>query len=387
MARNSEYENRVIGQRLHGNAPTETTPQSYDNQSLPPEIRRRRTVGKTLGEIAIGGIVVLAVSSIVAVVGYSNNVADALKIHSESHVAVEAPGKAEIQRIDFTMPPVTLATVDTKLSDVKVAFDKNITGLNGLINFSAYEVKFTYGADVETLVRVDPKDVDIAYDPNTDKMTFTANDATLQTSVDIPNGIDITEPPSGNGLSLPADAISAVEKALRGTIADYQKKDPSTIDLPYLTDVANGTFSVNQALQKFALLNAKVSTDQACTPLLKTIPDFTLQIKNNLKTAVKGRLLDKEFSGIVKAISDKGENVSDVVDAAEVIMPANYTIAPDEANKAELNGYLKSTYYSTSLGKAAVTCGVSKSLTLIMKDDGSKTPLTVAPVLTSVGGK
>ena len=288
----------------------------------------------------------------------------ALAFKSETIGKVVNPGKAEIFHVSMKIPPITLATVDTKVSGVKVAFEHKLTGL---FNVSLGSDTLTRDANVSTHINIDPGKVNIDYDSKKEKLTFSALDTALSTEVAIPLGESRTVDKTGNLFLLPAEMLSKVSEAVDGTFGTDKSK------VPIVREIAAGTLNIDQGLEKYADLIIVTQADSECTPLIpEKIKDFTQQLKNNIRTVVKGQLLDPEIlkNDVSSALMNMPlSKIQKLVENSTVEIPENFAIGPDESNIEKLNDYKKSKLLTSSVdAKKPMVCGINEDTKLSLLD-------------------
>jgi hypothetical protein len=312
-----------------------------------------------LGGIGLAGL-------IVGGVGYANGISSALALKAETTGKVLDSGKAEIVHVSMDMPPITLATADTKVSGVKVAFEQKLNGpFNISIPLGSNTV--TRDANVETLITVDPGKVNIGYDSKKEQLTFSAADTALTTKVDIPTGEARTVDKTGNIFMLPAEGATKLSEAIDGTFGTDNSK------VPIIREMAAGTLGIDQGLEKYADLTIVTQVDSECTPLIpQKVKNFTEQLKDNIRIAVQGQLLDPEVTknDVSSALKDMPlSKIQKLVQKSIVEMPENFTIGPDEDNISKLNDYKTSKLFTNTVdAKNPMACGVSKDTKLSLLD-------------------
>lgn len=319
--------------------------------------------------ILVGGFalcltgVVIAATAAVQFAADASNAYTAMKV--ETNASVVDPGKAEIMSVDMTMPPITLATAETKVTGVKTAFEQKLTGF---FDISLGSNTVTREANVETQITIDPGKVAISYDSDKKQLTFSAPNTALSTKVDIPTGEARTTDKTGSLVTLPAEWITKVSEAIDGTFGTDNSK------VPIINSIADGTLAINEGLEQYADLTIVTQVDQECTPLIpKVADDFNGELQSNIAKAVKGQLLDPSVTNKVSmALKDLPlSEVQKLVDSAIVKIPENLTIGPDPKNIAKLQAYKDSKFFTTTLDNAApIACGISSDATLKPVDKG-----------------
>lgn len=330
----------------------------------PPE---RTSLVRTLGGGAALAFLIAGGAVAGSAVVYANNVSAALALKPEVALEVEEEGVAEIVQVDMNMPPITLATAETKVTDVKVAYEQKLTGL---FDISLGSNTVTRNATVETLINVDPGEVTITYDPEEEQLTFTALETALSTKVDIPTGGARTTDKTGSLMTLPAEWITKVSEAIDGTFGT----DNSSV--PIVREVADGTLAINEGLERFADINIVAQVDQQCTPLIQTeIKDFKEQLEENIRIAVKGQLLEPTATNEVSSalLELPLSEVQVLVENAIIEIPDDYKIGPDQEKLQEIKDYEKSKFFTTTLeDDDAIKCGVSSNTKLIPNEEGEQ---------------
>lgn len=314
----------------------------------------------------------LGCAAVVLIPSTAQNLSDffgAIAPRAEYKNSVVDPGKATVEKISFDMPPITLVTADTRLTGIKVAGGSHLSTIVGNIPLSSYTL--TRDADVETGVTVDLGKVSIEYDDSTKKLTYTVPDAALATDTNIPTGEAVTTETSSSLESLPVDVLAKVADAIGGT---FGKNGSDVFGIGAASTYAS---KINNNLTEFADLAIATSVDEKCTPLISAIPDFDTQVKNNIKIAVQGKLLDiketRADAGLSLLMSKSGAEIQRIAENATVEMSSNDNISPDQENIKKLNKFISSKEFTTSLDPSRdITCGVSKDATLKLVDKGTK---------------
>jgi len=370
MDNHKQYENTNLDSFFRS-----ATIETDDNSSSRPRVERENNTVtrvehskyKTAKGMAKTALSLAVLGTIVAGIGYGFSVKNAMDFRVKSVGKVLDSGKAEIIDVNMEMPPITLSTAETKVTDVKVAFEQKLTGF---FDISLGQNTITRNANVKTLITVDPGEVNINYDSKKDQLIFSAMDTAISTSVDIPTGEATTFHPTGSVALLPAEWLTKVSEAIDGTFGTDSTK------VPIIREIAAGTLNIDQGLEKYADLTIVTQVDQECTPLIpKDVSDFTEQLKDNLRTAVQGKLLDTATTNTVStALKEMPlSKVQKLVENSIVEMPENFTIGPDEENIAKLEDYKKSKFFtSTQDANAPIVCGVSESTKLSLVDEGTK---------------
>jgi len=326
---------------------------------------RRRATRRALGGAAVGILAVGLVGVGGSAALYVKGAADALAPHIDAHAGVVGAGKGTIEKISMDMPPITLATAETKVTGEKVAFEDDIKGFG--LTIPVNQQTLTRDANVETLITLDPGKVEVSFDSAKDKLIYTIpdNDTTLTTKVHIPTGESRTADTSGSITGLPSAVATAMANSIAGTFGSEASS------VPLLGGIAKGTTSVTNGLESFADLAITTGVDQKCTPKIKEIPGFTDQLDVNITTVMAGPVMARED---LPALMDKPlKDVRKIVDNPTIEMSTDYKIGPDQAELATFNKYLKSKFFSTdSKGVPPITCGVSKSAKLSLVDKGGK---------------
>jgi hypothetical protein len=313
---------------------------------------------------ALGAGAVVASSGALFISGVNS----ALEIKKETVGEVVDPGTATIQEVSMDMPPITLATADTKVEKVKVSFEQKLTGL---FDISLGENTVTRDANVETRITLNPGEVNISYDSEEDQLTFSAPNTALSTKVDIPTGEVRTVDKTGNLAMLPAEWLTKISEAVDGTFGTDNSK------VPIVREMAAGTLAINEGLETYADLNIVTQVDKECTPLIpQEVEDFNDQLKDNIRTAVKGELLDTDAARneVSKALMDMPlSKVQELVDDSVVEIPENFTIGPDQENITKLEDYIKSQFFTSTLTpETPIACGVSNDTQLTLLDEGNE---------------
>ena len=341
-----------------------------EDQSQPTAERPKKaySTSRTLSGVAFSLLSIGTAGVLLGGFNYYNGAVSALAMKVESEGSVTDAGKAEIIEVNMDMPPITLATATTKVEGTKVAFEQKLTGLFD-ISLGANTV--TRNATVETLITIDPGDVKISYDTEKDKLTFSALDTALSTKVDIPTGEARTVDKTGSVAMLPAEWLTKVSEAIDGTFGTDNSK------VPIVREMAAGTLNINEGLEKYADLNIVTQVDKECTPLIpQEVEDFNEQLKDNIRTAAKGQLLDADATSndVSAALMDMSlSEVQKLVEKSTVEMPEEFTIGPDQENIAKLEDYKKSKFFTSTLDTDKVmACGVSEDAKLSLVDEGNE---------------
>lgn len=319
---------------------------------------------KVLGSVVLGVMGAGAGMYLVGAVMFYNGVTDELKSPLETSTEVIEAGEATVVFVSTEIPPITVATALTEVQGVKVGFEVEMLTIPVTLS------TITRGTPgVETSLTIDPDVVELEYDSLEKKLTITAPDVALSTSVDIATGSAKTEDTSGSIPMLSADILTAITNTIAGTFG----ADAS--EVPLLGQVADGTREIRSVLEQIADLEIVTSVDKQCTPLITRIPDFTNQLKENIKTAVQGKLLDAETTndpnnkGLADSMSLPLSEVQEIVKNATVVIPDSYTVGPDQVKIDQLNSYHESGFFELTEDTESIVCGIDKNITLISSDD------------------
>ena len=341
-----------------------------DGETNTPVERQKKAYStkRTLSGVAFSMLAIGVAGLGYGAFNYSSTVTNALALKAETEGSVVDAGKAEIIEVNMDMPPITLATAETKVTGTKVAFEQKLTGL---FDLSLGSNTVTRDATVETLITVKPGEVTISYDNEKGELTFSALETALSTSVDIPTGDARTVDKTGNLAMLPAEWLTKVSEAVDGTFGTDNSK------VPIVREMAAGTLNINEGLEKYADLNIVTQVDKECTPLIpQEVKDFNEQLKDNIRTAVKGQLLDSEATSndVSAALMDMPlSDVQKLVDESTVEIPEDFAIGPDQENITKLEEYKTSKFFTSTLNaEKAMACGVSEDTKLSLVDKGTE---------------
>jgi|GEM_PF-3332994 len=324
--------------------------------------------------ITIGSAALVSALGIGVVAGihYGADFKAAIGPNVENETSIEKGAKAEIQSVDMDIQPIVLSTAETKVTGVKAQFQNKVSAMGGLVNFSVNKTSVTREASVETNITIDPSSVALSYDSEKEKLTIGADNSTLTTEVDIPTAASKTVDTTGSFTAMPGQVLSAMSNALAGSFGGGAN------EVPILGGIAKGTTDVKTGLEHYADLYIVTQVDEQCTPLIpKKVPNFTEELKKNIRESVKGQLLNPDVTNSdanasLSLLMDKplGE-VQKIVSDAEVTMPDDYTIGADKKNIDQLKKYEKTEFFSSNTsGAAPMECGVSKDVKLTRSDEG-----------------
>jgi len=340
--------------------------QDYSTEKRPKN--RNYSSSRTLGGVVFSVLATGTAALGIGVYNYTSGITNALALKAETQGSVTDAGKAEILEVSMDMPPITLATAETKVTGTKVAFEQKLTGL---FDLSLGSNTVTRDANVETLITVDPGKVNISFDSEKKALTFSALETALSTKVDIPTGEARTVDKTGSVAMLPAEWLTKVSEAIDGTFGTDNSK------VPIVREMAAGTLNINEGLEKYADLNIVTQVDKECTPLIpQEVEDFNEQLKDNIRVAVKGQLLDAEATSndVASALMDMPlSDVQKLVENSTVEIPEDFTIGPDQENITKLEDYKKSKFFTSTLDtEKAMACGVSKDAKLSLVEEGNE---------------
>ncbi|MDB5180737.1 MAG: hypothetical protein JWO54_497 [Candidatus Saccharibacteria bacterium] len=319
---------------------------------------------KAFGIVGVSAFV-LAAGAGYGLLGWVGPIQKAISFNVENEGSVAETGEGKIIDIDFDIKPITLSTATTLVEGTKVSFEQKLTGP---IDLSLGSTTVTRDATVETEITVNPGDVDITYDPSKKehKLSFVALNTALSTKVSIPTGKAHTVDKTGSIALLPAQWITQVSEAIDGTFGTDNSK------VPIVREMANGTLNVNEGLEKFADLNIVRQVDLACTEKIPTaIPDFDEQLEENFRIGVKGQLVDSTETVPDELMDLSLREIQKLVDDADVQLPENYTINPDQEVISELEDYKKGKFFTSTLDDdKKMPCGVdlNPNLKLVEKE-------------------
>ncbi len=321
----------------------------------------RRKIGTTvLGAFLIG-------ATGIGFVAYG--ISKGLGPHVENHIGVAQGGHGTIEKIDMTMPPITLATTDTKVTGERVAYKDTIKGLGLSVDFNQHAL--TRAATVETLITLDPKKVEVTFDKAKDKLIYSLPDRTLTTKVNLVNtdkDHPVSTKPSGSLSGFLTDPGASIAENFAGTFGN------DATSVPLLGEMAKGKLNIQNGLETFADLAITSGVDKECTPLLKTLPTFTEQLDENIKTVMDGPIRARDdLVNLLQIPQDKSYTetkklIDKYVSKAVVEMPTDYAIGPDQTALTSLSNYIKSEKFSVDGKVPPITCGVSENAKLSLVD-------------------
>lgn len=330
------------------------------------EPREKRSKVKTvLAATALTAVAVVGVGGTAAAV-YAANIGNEFALKATTTGKLVDGGTAEIVEVNVEMQPITLATAQTKTEGTKVAYEFALE--NPLLDIPLGSNTVTRDALVDTEITLDPATVRIEYDPNpeAEQLTFVASEGSIIPKVEIKTGNAETVDKTGSPIMLPAEIITSVTDTIDGVFGTDNSK------VPIIREITDGTLNVEQGLVKLADLEIVVGVGKECNPLItEQVEDFEKRFVEEFKKGAQGQLLelDNELSDVLK--QKTLAEVQELVENAEVILPEDFTIGPDEEKIAELEDYKKSEFFTeVEDSETSIECGVSEDTKLTLVEEG-----------------
>lgn len=333
-----------------------------------PRFRRLSAVGG----VALAGALVLVPAGVVYGIGAVTN---REVIGHETQVTIDNPGEAEVYDVQTNMDmfPITLATAATKAEKVKVKSVNLMTSDLFNIEISVGEDNIERQAIVDTELQIDLKQITLDYDGTNDKLTITAPETSISSSVEIPTGGAKTTDSTSVGINAIQKRMSADMEGLQGTF-DAMFPD-ANYDIPIVNDMIKGNLTYEQAMTNFADFWIETQVDKQCTPEIVKIPNFIDQIKDNIRKVVAIRILDvNETNGVFEAMTadpTARDRIKEIIAEAEVIIPETYSFKPDQKKLDQLADYAKVKMFEGAFDEEKpLVCKVADTVELEMVDDG-----------------
>jgi hypothetical protein len=323
-----------------------------------PEHSKRKTIRNSV-YASLGVAALFLIPNTVKFVADYNN---ALQPHIAADGSVIELGKATVEKVSLKMPNIVLATAETKVSGVKVKAGSHLTTVIGNIPLSSYTLTRT--ATVDTDITINPGDVAIEYDAMKNQLSYTVPDVALSTNVNIPVGEASTIGTSSTFETLPLDIMGKVADAFGGA---FGQNGSDTFAIGSASSYAS---KINNNMTAFADLNIATQVDEVCTPKITAIPHFSDLIKENVKTAIQGELLNPTATssatndGLSLLMSKPFAEIQKIAENAKVNMADDYKVGPDQKNVDKLNKFISDKMFTSSLGSKAIKCGIDKNVKL-----------------------
>ncbi|MDB5163009.1 MAG: hypothetical protein JWN28_616 [Candidatus Saccharibacteria bacterium] len=371
------YNQRQVEELLAmgGISNSESTQQRDElTQNIPERKTRRYFSGGNLvsimGGVAVAGILVGAVSG----VGYIVSVANATSPKVVSEGGVTSNGHAKILHAYMDdMDTVSLAHAETAVEGVTIAMDQSFAGKD----FNSDYV--TRKAIIETDVMLDTKQVAVTLDPNTEQLTITASKAALTADVHIKDGSAKTYDSAPSEIKEQLDFWTLVADSIDNRLEDLNIKDIKMADLDIVQEMKTKKLNIEQTLERYADFIILTQVDKECTPLIsKAVEGYDEKLKNNLREAVKGKILDVDnYRNEVSIALSKMtlEKTAKLVRNAKIVIKQTNNIKPDQGNIDELNDYTEVGIFSSKKEEASkpMTCGVVESALPALEDKSTST--------------
>lgn len=352
-----------------------TVPEQAVHDQPRPRIEhnRRKTFGQT---IRVVGAIAL-VGTLATTGTYIDGWVTELGPHTTVDGNILAPGEASIEEVSLDVPTVPIATAKTKVGKVEVGMTKNVTAINGLINFPYENTTLERTATVETTININPSKVRITFDALTNKLTFTVpSDMALTSELNIPPGKGKTVDGTAFKLDSYKDLLSGAAGEISGLMKMLGDKDAGASKIAIIGGVAGDEITTHSELENFADLAIVNGVGDKCTNLVTEMPGFTKGMKENIIKGVRGILLDPNFTDnhahkdLALLVNRPVAELQKMVSNATVELGQNYKIGPDQQNIDDYKAFLKSKFFKANLGKSAISCAVDKNVTFI-KSDGT----------------
>ena len=333
------------------------------------EFNKWRTArASTIGAVSLALVVFIAGG-----IKYGIDFANELRPHTAVDGTILDPGTASIQKVSFEMPPITLATAETKVEEYKVGMSEHVTTIFGDIPLSSSTL--TKSAVIDTDITIDPKKVTYEYDALKNKLKFLVPNSSVSAKVSVALG---SETNNGQRETPGILVLGPFLKDLANLTAGTFTEDGSGVDIPGLGVFAKKDATIGDLEERMLQYGMVTSVDAECTNQIPKVPHYKELIETNIKTALQGRLLNPSDSvsgpgsSLTLLMNKLGYEIKQIVADADIEMEGGTTIAPDQANIDKFKKLIGSKNFTFDKGTKTMKCGISPDLIFKNSTAGSK---------------
>jgi hypothetical protein len=354
-----------------------------------PEVKKydgRKTRNKVIGSLTVLAIAGAAWNMGDFAWGYFSTLLPRQTIDGN----ILAPGQASVEKVNLNITTVPVAEYTTQIGNPKnntgaleVGISKNIT--SQFVNFPYQDTIIDRMEKTQQTTSINTKYVHLNFDAMDDDLTISVPSIALTSEIHTVPGSAATVDGSNWNLLPGVDQINDLANEISGGLKVIGIGSGNASEVPGAGLIANSVTKTHSDLENYADLTILKGVDQECTPKVANIPGFTKGMKINIVGAVRGMLLDANFTNspqnadLQLLVNRPTHQLQEIVDKAHVVFTSDnsseksssdYTIAPDQNVLDAYKTFTQSAFYKT-LGKEAIVCSVKNAKLIEPKGDAA----------------